>query len=382
MVDTNMNTSSASPLHESLQINCSKENTIFIPDNVSSLSDHLFTETDRIMITVLLPIVVTVGVLGNAAFLFMVKRLDRMHTLANMCLENIAVADIILLISGPPVYVWSYFASPIRNNMPILHGGCFATFLISQIGYYASFGLITVISLERWLAICRPLQHRRMAHKSRMVKSIASAWIIGSAIAVLNTLRYGKGQWMCMKWPESESFQLTLPKYLHTCVSMGTYFDIYPEIVELLTFAIGFSVNGVFYIKIIKKLSNRLSTASSTGDSQTIKVRNQVARLSIINGVVFFICHTPLVISNLHGILQSIFSVNLLSKSQYESGTIAGHAFRYVNSCVHVFVYAFSSTFYRDGFREVFDFCGLLRRKSTTPRIIKAADTCMIATRM
>ena len=333
---------------------CNGLNTIPILNG--TVNDWLFTDTDRIIVTILIPIIIIVGVIGNSSFLFMIARLKRMQTLTNCYLANIAVADIMLITYGPILYVVSYLKSPIVHYFPIEGvAGCFSAFFIANVGYFASVNIVTLVSMDRWMAICRPLYHRRVKSKGRTVKLITSAWCIALVTTLLYVPKYGKSAWFCMNWPNVKDHE-ALPKYLHTCVAMSPHFETHPEILELLALVFGLFINGTFYIMIIHALNNRPMGDKSKPGDQIIAIRNQVARLLIINGIVFFICQLPLRVSNVNGISKNLFAKDLLTKSQYDSVTIFGRSFQYMNSAVNVFIYAFSSSFYRNGFRDAFSF--------------------------
>ena len=161
-------------------------------------------ETDKVVLSMILPTIIAVGLIGNVAFLYVIARLERFHTLTNVYLINIAMAEIITISYAPILYVWSYFKSPIINYMPIENSvGCFTVWAVSYWGYFPSINTFTLVSLERWLAICRPLQHRRMKGKSRTIKFITSAWLIGFILAIFIASRYGKSVWFCMEWPNT-----------------------------------------------------------------------------------------------------------------------------------------------------------------------------------
>ena len=342
-------------------------NTTTIPiTNDAVAANWLYTETDKMIITFLIPITIVVGVTGNLAFLFMVSRLKRMHNVTNIYLANIAVADIILVSYSPIVYVLSYFTSPIVHHMPVENSaGCFIAFFLSNFGYTASINIFTLVSFERWLAICRPLQHRRMTGERRTMKFVFAAWIIAAVFSCLIAPKYGRSVRLCMDWPDSPQYD-DLPRYLHTCRSIK-HFETHPEILDVLSFLLGLLFNGMFYVLIILGLSNRpvLTDSSSPFDHQSTQIRNQVARLLILTGTVFFICNAPLRIADLHGIIKNIFGVDILTKSQYDSIKIVGRACLFLNSSVNVFIYAFSSSFYRDGFRDAL-FCASSQRRNQT----------------
>ena len=57
-----------------------------------------FKPFEKILITVLFPIIFTFGIIGNVAFLTVVALVKEMRTLTNFYLANLAVADLLYTI--------------------------------------------------------------------------------------------------------------------------------------------------------------------------------------------------------------------------------------------------------------------------------------------
>ena len=111
-----------------------------------------------------------------------------------------------------------------------------------------------------------------------------------------------------MEWPTTERY-ITMPKYLHICVSYHKSLEAYPAILEFTPYIIGLGISGTFYVMIIRALSNR-TVANTNTSHQVTQIRNKIARLLVINGVVFYV---PSRIANLDNIAGNLFGEPFLS---------------------------------------------------------------------
>ncbi|XP_072046231.1 neuropeptides capa receptor-like [Amphiura filiformis] len=315
----------------------------------------LWGNTDKLIITVILPCVVTIGVLGNLAFLFTVVRLKRMHTITNYYLCHLAIADILFLVVSAGLYIWVYFSSPITHDVPYKSSlGCCLTFFPIFLCYFSSVGIVTLVSLERYYAICNPIQHRAIQGMHRTTKFLASTWFVAILLAALATPRFGLLKQVCLQWPESEPFKHLADNY-HDCFSVGPEFSVYPEVIQSLIFVISFTVSLFCYIKIVFALTHRSIEGDNTADNnvtQMQNVRNQIARLLILNGIVFFVCQAPYRVASVNNIIRIIGGEVILNKDGAGTLLLVSRASLFLNSAINPYLYALSSPFYRSAFRE------------------------------
>ena len=105
------------------------------------------------------------GLLLNSAYLFVLFRVRDMRTTTNFYLGNLAVADSSLLLIQLIRYVGTYFYSPVDiyhvyaissfNNVFI----CGLPILLINFFHFVSVFSISLVALERYNSICRPLTH-------------------------------------------------------------------------------------------------------------------------------------------------------------------------------------------------------------------------------
>ena len=345
-------------MNNSTDTTCTIWNTIFIPNDEAAL-DWLHSTTDVVISYIIIPIIIVIGGLSNLAFMYMVIKLPRMHTITNFYLVNIAFADLILGVVVPAMYISTFFLSPITHDIPFDNKiFCYSGFFLSYLGYLASMGNVTLVSFERYLAVCKPLVHLRVQNKKRTLRMVIVVWIVSLVIGAVGALGKGNSQVFCLQWPDDPKYDV-LPQTLRTCVAMGTgmvyvVYTLVPEVVEFVTFIAALIPNIIFYTYILRALSSRDVVSESGKDDQKTQIRNQVARVLVINGIIFFITQSPFRLKNINVFVEGITGTGILTKKLADTVTLVGRGGLFLNSAVNSFVYAFSSSFYRDGFKEVF----------------------------
>ena len=314
------------------------------------------TDSERFVVNVIIPVISAVGVFGNAAFTFMIFRLPELRTSLNAFLVNLAVCDITFLLLAN---IWGIFISDIDLLLDVKSAiGCAFYVLTTRIGYYASLGIMTIISMERFYAICKPLQHRIRRGGKRTFKILLAIWIVTVLMAMTCVPGDVVFSEACVLWPPMEIYK-DLPTVKRFCDPINIIAKIYEDLMTWVTFVVAFIINFWLYVRIILALQSRpVMSASGVDDSQKSnadRVRNQVARTLILNGVVFFLCQIPFRVYTLHHILITMFNIDILGSHGNFILNI-GHIFLFLNSIINPFLYILSSQFYRQSMIKAFGF--------------------------
>ena len=326
-----------------------------VDDNAATLWLH--SSIDRILYTYIIPAVVALGLFGNISVIFVVTRLSRMRTMiVNFYLANLAVTDIVFLSSQSLFLMYAHFVSPVSYNFPFkTQASCNLLHFIAYIAYYCSTSIITLVSIERYFAICRPMYHRRMQSRTHAFKAMCGVWMISFALSVVCLQRRGELFEYCLLWPDDERYR-QMPTTFRYCGPVGgnQRITVTMEILFSAVFFVVALLNSFLYLKIILALSSRTIAPIQADESQITSVRNQVARTLVIIGIIFFITHMPIRIFNMNDILDALDEPQFLSKSQASSLLSFSFLFLFLNSALNPYVYAFCSVNYRQGFRDAF----------------------------
>ena len=334
---------------------------IFNISDSKDASKWLYSSIDKLILQVIIPSASVVGVVGNCAFLFMILRLPKMRTSLSAYLVCLAASDVFFLILSNIWYAVTLQWTDVSLAWPTSSAmGCAGVIISTHIWYFASVGLTTLISLERYLAVCHPLKHISFQGKKRNIKILLSTWLFALILTCSYVPRYSWFHFNCFVWPETDDF-IGYPYAVGICGTMNRIFNTYEGVLLIVVFLISAAANGLLYFKIIRALSGRdiHQTSESTIDTlvEVTRVRNQVARTLVINGIVFFVCQIPSRIDNLDDVFDYLqVNFDILSHKQEATVTAVGHAFLFLNSIINPFIYVFSCKHYRQGMIEAF--CG------------------------
>ena len=317
----------------------------------------LYSYTDAVIISIVNPCILTLGLLGNLAFLFVMARIRRMWTVTNMYLINMAVADTAFLTVAVSVKLANYIASPVNPDRSTLgHAGCIITFLLLNISYFASVFLVTLVSLEKFYAICRPVQHRLIGGKKRTAKLVVGAWLLALAFALVLLPAWVVYRKICIVWSPKEEYQ-NFPESIEINHSITEWYAYFHNIFQTVPFLLAFVVNLILYVNIIYRLSSRVGTVSTEPNAQNArrqKVRNQVALMLIVNGVAFFVCLAPFQLSSFTLTVSGLNGTGVLTPEQVSTVLWIGRIFTYINPMINPLIYTVTNPRYRQAYYEAF----------------------------
>ena len=144
---------------ENNSIVCTEENTLVFSTHEIA-SKWILTDIEETGFLAFFIIIAIVGLVGNFSFIYAVAKVQKLRINVNFYLINLAVADVIFLSFTAVYYIAMLLHSSVKENMPFDGpASCFLMFGPALLCYYASLGIIFLLSIERFLAICFPLYH-------------------------------------------------------------------------------------------------------------------------------------------------------------------------------------------------------------------------------
>ena len=336
-------------------------------DASAALERLQWSSTDKWLTKVILPVIVIIGVLANLAFLFTVIRVRRMQTITNYYLVNLAVADVLFLVITLSAQFHTFTHSPFRGNVPyISEHGCWGSVYPIFVSYFASIEFITLVSLERYYTICKPVHHRLMHGKERTIKLIVSAWVVAIVLAAATAPRFGKMKRKCILWPEEDEYD-DLPTRFHSCYMVNFGLGLLAEVIQSILLVIALVISCITYYKLVTNLGSKKlgGSVQVSKNKRNLQIRNQVARLLIINGAVFFICQFPSRVMNMDKFVRAV--TDTLQPHTFTLFAIS-FGLLLINSAVNPFIYGLSSRLYRVAFCQAFGIAPFLNMDPLSSR--------------
>ena len=145
-----------------------------------------------------------------------------MRTVTNTYLLNLSISDIIFLAVAIGDKLWKYTGTPIMGDeTPVGQMGCIWVYFMSDMSYFASLIFVTIVALDRYLAVCRP-QDRNNPIKGKSTHIVIGSWILSCVLAgALTPANARFAQYFCMMWPDQFSHW---PSVLSFCYPVNEWF--------------------------------------------------------------------------------------------------------------------------------------------------------------
>ena len=333
---------------------CSNDSTLYI-NNEKEAADLLYAPVEVVFASIIVPCMMAFGFLSNSAFIFTVCRTSKLRTITNAYLVNMAVADLVYIeFHGTLYFVLPFKMSLVKLDVPYGQIGCIIRGVVGGTCYYTSFILITCVAVERFLAICHPLYQQVVSGKSHTLKIIVASWLLGGIFAIsLIVPMLACLETSCIVWPHGDKY-LMLPRKISFCAALPGYPILLTHLGGTISYLLACFVNFLMYANIIITLKRRSSHDLGTSENNFQYEVNQVARLLITNGAVFFLCFTPWQIGHINRIITDLNGSHLFSNRQHTLFLNIGHFMSYVNSSINPFVYVVCSSSYRNAYLKAF----------------------------
>ncbi|GJQ84305.1 hypothetical protein Trydic_g5243 [Trypoxylus dichotomus] len=325
-----------------------------------------------IPMTVIYMIILLTGLIGNVSTCVVIARNKSMHTATNYYLFNLAISDLLLLLTGlpPEMYsIWSRYPDIFGYTFCVIRG------LFSETCANATVLTITAFTVERYVAICHPFLSQTLAKLSRIIKLILIIWIVSICFAIpqalqLEIVRSVDGV------PESD-----------TCMAINAVIEHSFELSTFMFFVAPMTLITVLYVMIGIRLrksttmlrkegaeSNRHLGTKEMCPNRNVSGRHQgnqssrrVLKMLVAVVVAFFICWAPFHAQRLiatyvkapaDGNTNDSIPLKIYEISTYISGILY-----YVSTTINPLLYNIMSNKFREAFKETFARCCLVPKR-------------------
>ncbi|EDV92944.1 neuromedin-U receptor 2 [Drosophila grimshawi] len=294
-----------------------------------------------IVLTICYALIFVAGVLGNLITCIVISRNNFMHTATNFYLFNLAVSDLILLVSGIPQELYNLWCP---NSYPFTDGICIVESVLSEMAANATVLTITAFTVERYIAICHPFRQHTMSKLSRAIKFIFAIWLTAFLLALPQAMQFSVVN------QDNGGYSCTMENnfYAHVFAVSGFIFFCGPmTAICVLYVLIGMKLKRS---RLMQSLPRRAYDAN-----RGLNAQSRVIRMLVAVAVAFFLCWAPFHAQR----LMAVYGVSLINVCRcqdafndyfhildYTSGVLY-----FLSTCINPLLYNIMSHKFREAFK-------------------------------
>ncbi|KAL8623206.1 hypothetical protein ACOMHN_048329 [Nucella lapillus] len=308
-----------------------------------------------ILLSIIYGLIFLTGSLGNISTCIVIVRNSCMQTTTNYYLFSLALSDLLLLFFGLPPELFSIWKA---YPWPFGEAFCYLRPTVLELTSYASVLTITAFTVERYIAICRPLLSQKIAVLSRAVKIIIGIWIVSLLVALpyaVHTRLFYAVTWPSTGRPVADSLVCSIPsKWLEG--RMTYMFQISTFLFFLAPVTLIICLYILIGIAVRRSPLSRVVSSSDQSEAQVKHVplpqqpRRVIIRMLVAVTVAFIICWAPFHTQRLMVLYVRAWTPDLLAAQShifYISGVLY-----FVSCTVNPILYNVISRRYRVAFRR------------------------------
>lgn len=197
------------------------------------------------------------GVVGNLLTCTVIVKDRKMQTPSNLYLFSLAISDLLVLLFGMPLEIydlWQNYPFPFAESI------CYFKVFLFEMVCFASVLNVTVLSVERYIAVVHPLKTRYTITNKHAQRVISSVWAMSLFCAIPNTSLHGlQYHFLPEKVMESATCNLLKPKWMYNLVI---------QVTTILFYFVPMMVISVLYLMIGLTLGRGQRQKKSKQDKQ------------------------------------------------------------------------------------------------------------------
>ena len=307
------------------------------------------SKLETVIVVYIFPIVMFLGISANMCFLITMARFHHMRSTVNYYLTSLAIADLFLLVVGGTDKLFRHYTASSYTSYPYGVDGIFCIFMdmiVSTLFITSTFN-ITLVTLEIFFALCKPIEHLRISSKRRTFGLIFLAWVVGLLVGITRNLPFSAApRYVCVIWPDETPID-KYPLIVGVCIYYLNNYTCIQTAIEFASYLVGLIINCALYISIISKLQKNQFASNRRNNLRA------VSKMIVANGVTFFFCLTPWYCYKL--VTLYIFTTGNANIDEYYD-SIHWYAFLlvFINSTINPFIYGTFNARYRAALRNAF----------------------------
>lgn len=299
------------------------------PDyNQTDVDDHVYFEESLdgfgITMAVLYLVVCVLGLAGNALVVVAILKLDKMSSSTTVYIFNLALADGLFMVGLPFIASQNF-----QNQWTLGDVACKAVMVLDGINQFTSVFCLTAMSIDRYMALAKPLRFARWRTPRRAKIISAFLWLFSLLTILPMALHFSAERGQCIPDLVSDAWWLGILSYTFV---MG--------------FALPFTVMTASYGALLLTLrSQRLKASELNHESH--RLERQVTKMVVGVVLVFGVCWLPFYTFNFYSLFQN--GLVLTFARAFEFMVLLSYSW----SCANPILYACLSDTFRKHFRTL-----------------------------
>ena len=321
-----------SGVNVSEDLNCSNSTGCGVPGD-PAFDFWLYVVT----VPILFGLVTVVGIIGNGLVIYVICSRQKMRTVTNLLLLNLAIADMSFILIIPPLtaYMWAMYTWPFGVIL------CKTMHFLLNVTAYVTVYTLVLISVVRYLTIVYSAETTRFRTKQNMIILCVLIWVVMLSVNIPITLSYtvndigepGTYVPMCMPVGPDNGRK--------TCQAIYSTFFAFAYVLPLFCVA-------VFSFCILHHINKQRSTMLEKKNKKSDGRKKQATRVIILVVAIFATTWLPI---HIHLLVHYFYGTP--TTNFYLALSIFWNFLAYLNSCVNPIIYNYASKDFRDSFREV-----------------------------
>ncbi|XP_066520323.1 somatostatin receptor type 5 [Hoplias malabaricus] len=269
--------------------------------------------------------VCAVGLVGNSLVVVAILKLDKMSSATTVYIFNLALADGLFMV-GLPFVAFQNF----QNQWIFGDVACKLVMVLDGINQFTSVFCLTVMSVDRYMALVDPLRFARWRTPKQAKIISAFLWLVSLLPVLPMALHFSVQYDFCM----ADTFMA------HWWITFLSYTFV-------LGFVLPFLVMTVFYSALVIRLRCARQRSSSFSSPETHRLEKQVTKMVVAVVVVFGMCWLPFYVFNFCSLFLK--STTLSFARGFEVAVLLSYSW----SCANPILYACLSETFRRYFRTL-----------------------------
>uniref|UniRef100_A0A672IL34 G-protein coupled receptors family 1 profile domain-containing protein n=1 Tax=Salarias fasciatus TaxID=181472 RepID=A0A672IL34_SALFA len=277
-----------------------------------------------ITMAILYLVVCIVGLAGNSLVIIAILKLDKMSSSTTVYIFNLALADGLFMVGLPFIASQNF-----QNQWMFGDMACKVVMVLDGINQFTSVFCLTVMSIDRVIALVEPLRFARW-RTPRCAKIVSAfLWLFSLLTILPMALHFSADHGLCIPDLISDDWWLGVLSYTFV---MG--------------FALPFMVMMASYVALLLTLRSQRLRASAQ-NQENHRLERQVTKMVVAVVVVFGICWLPFYTFNFCSLYQN--GLVLTFTRAFEFVVLLSYSW----SCANPILYACLSDTFRRHFRTL-----------------------------